>query len=610
MHLPTQNQLSPTHSQSLVLPFSAIDCTMLNLVGGKAANLGELTQAKLPVPPGFCVTTSAYLLIADQANLTSLIKQVSHADTGNGSSLANNASLIRASILATDLPAAIAEAITTAYHDLSGGESVPVAVRSSATAEDLPFASFAGQQDTYLNIVGVAAVLDAVRRCWASLWTERAISYRTSNEIDQSTVSLAVVIQRMVDAEVAGVLFTANPLTGCRRQMVIDANPGLGEAVVSGMVNPDHVVVDVDTGAIVERRFGDKRIRVQSVEGGGTEHISLSGQDETFCLTDQQIHTLVELGTQVEAYYGAAQDIEWAIDSAGQCWLVQARPITTLFPLPAEAAQAKDTLRVYLSVNVIQGVYRPLTPLGLAAFRLIASSIVTFMGLPLRDRVAGPPFVIEAAQRLFFDITTPLRNAWGRNLLGRVMSAGEARSARVFQELPADPRLALVPFSRPALIRRVVTFVWRARMPHYALQALLRPVAARARVMALRDQLSAQSKLVPSVSAEERMTVIEQLLGSKLVPIFLSIVPVVLINLAVMIPLTRKLLGNSATEDERQVVLRGLPYNPTTEMDLTLWHIAQRLSSDDAIAQLLSTTPSEQLAQRYRGGTLPGTLQR
>src|SRR5436305_8498157 len=191
-----------------------------------------------------------------------------------------------------------------------------------------------------------------------------------------------------------------------------------------------------------------------------------------------------------------------------------------------------------------------------------------------------------------------------------MMSAGEARSARVFQELPADPRLALVPFSRPALIRRVVTFVWRARMPHYALQALLRPVAARARVMALRDQLSAQSKLVPSVSAEERMTVIEQLLGSKLVPIFLSIVPVVLINLAVMIPLTRKLLGNSATEDERQVVLRGLPYNPTTEMDLTLWHIAQRLSSDDAIAQLLSTTPSEQLAQRYRGGTLPGTLQR
>ena len=195
------------------------------------------------------------------------------------------------------------------------GPDVPVAVRSSATAEDLPSASFAGQQDTYLDVVGADAVLDAVRRCWASLWTDRAVSYRRDAGIDHRAVQLAVVVQRMVPAQVAGVLFTADPVTGQRTRSVIDASPGLGEAVVSGAVNPDHIVVDdgEPDSTVVEHRAGD---------------VALTVPDATW-------QELAALGRRVEAHFGAPQDIEWAIDDAGALWLTQSRPITTLYPLPA-----------------------------------------------------------------------------------------------------------------------------------------------------------------------------------------------------------------------------------------------------------------------------------
>ncbi len=214
-----------------------------------------------------------------------------------------------------------------------------MAVRSSATAEDLPNASFAGQQDTYLHVIGAEAVLDAVRRCWASLWTDRAVVYRDHDGIDHRTVRLAVVIQRMVDAAVAGVLFTANPVTGRRRQAVIDASPGLGEAVVSGAVNPDHFVVDTESGEILERRLGDKRLEVRSLPGGGTVHVEKPDGSDRACLTDEQVRALATLGDRVEAHYGAPQDTEWAID-AGRNALAHAGPADH-HALPAARAETR-----------------------------------------------------------------------------------------------------------------------------------------------------------------------------------------------------------------------------------------------------------------------------
>src|ERR1700694_4470462 len=211
-----RREQSHAAASDFVLPFSAIHRNMLALVGGKGANLGELTGAGLPVPPGFCITTAAYELVASEAGLDVMLDEKARSPAAD----ASLAEAARTCLLAAAMPANVAEAIAGAYRVLGSGEPIPVAVRSSATAEDLPFASFAGQQDTYLNVLGIEAVLDAVNRCWASLWTDRAVSYRASNSIDPGCVRLAVAVQMMVEASVAGVLFTANPLTGHRRQAV------------------------------------------------------------------------------------------------------------------------------------------------------------------------------------------------------------------------------------------------------------------------------------------------------------------------------------------------------------------------------------------------------
>src|SRR5258708_27325965 len=322
---------------SLVLPLSDLDRTMLPVVGGKAANLGELIRAGFSVPAGFCVTTAAYARLCARAGLDSYLSGLAATPRDDGARQAELAAAIRTALLETPLEASIVEAVTSAYQALSSEEPLPVAVRSSATAEDLPDASFAGQQETYLQIIGIERLLKAIQQCFASLWTDRAVSYRASLGIDPRTVHLAVVVQQMVDAQVAGVLFTANPLTGKRRQAVIDANPGLGEAVVSGATNPDHFVVNTASGEIVERRPGDKRIVIRGTEGGGTVRTESGDGSGEACLSDEQIHALAALGARIEAHYGLPQDIEWAIDALGQLWLLQARPITTLYPLPTNA---------------------------------------------------------------------------------------------------------------------------------------------------------------------------------------------------------------------------------------------------------------------------------
>ena len=223
------------HEARYIQPLSSLRALDGAVAGGKGANLGELIAAGFPVPDGFVLTTEAYVLAAREAAV-------------DPSDPAAAAERLRTS----EMPAPIAAVALEAYRALGGG---PVAVRSSATAEDLPGASFAGQQDTYLNIAGEDALIDAIRRCWASLWNERAVAYRRANGIDDQGVALAVVVQLMVDAHAAGVLFTADPITGRRGRAVIDVAPGLGEAVVSGAVDPDHVAADPRTGEIVERRI-------------------------------------------------------------------------------------------------------------------------------------------------------------------------------------------------------------------------------------------------------------------------------------------------------------------------------------------------------------------
>lgn len=592
----------------LVLPFVAIDRAALPVAGGKAANLGELIQAGLPVPNGFCVTTAAYDLVAGDADLNLTLAALAETRPDDTSRLAELATAARTGLLEAHVPDALAEAIAKAYRTLGHDASVPVAVRSSATAEDLPYASFAGQQDTYLNVVDVNALIDAVRRCWASLWTDRAVSYRASNGIDPRAVRLAVAVQEMVEATVAGVLFTANPLTGRRRQAVIDASPGLGEAIVSGAVNPDHFVVDTTTGEIVERRLGDKRVAIRATADGGTQRVEQTGRGDEASLSDGQIRALVALVARVEAHYGVPQDTEWAIDVDERIWLLQARPITTLFPLPADVPAMDDDLRVYFSFNVAQGVYRPLTPMGVQAFRLLGSALVTLFGRPPLDPSDGPAFFKEAGGRIFFDITPALRSKFGRRLLDRLTQIGEARTTPILRSLSADPRLATLATPRWPILRAVLLALLRGRIPIRVAQALARPEAARARAVRVVEELRATSDVLQNVGAAERLAAVERLLTSGPPRILPGVAPAFATGMAAS-ALAGKLLGNMATDDERRVVLRGLPHNPTTEMDLALWALAEEVRADPAAKHAVRETPPKQLASEYRSGSLPPKLQ-
>jgi phosphohistidine swiveling domain-containing protein len=591
---------------ALIVPFAAIDRGALSVAGGKAANLGELVRAGFPVPSGFCVTTAAYDIVAADAGLESTLAALAAADAEDTERLAGLAKEARSRLQGASVSDVLGRAIAEAYGGL--GDGIPVAVRSSATAEDLPGASFAGQQDTYLNIVGSESVLDAVQRCWASLWTDRAVSYRATNGIDPRGVHLAVVVQRMVDASVAGVLFTANPVTGKRRQAVIDASPGLGEAVVSGSVNPDHFVVDTATGEIVERRLGDKRVAILAGPGGGTERVELAAAEHGASLSDDQILTLAKLGSRIEEHYGTPQDTEWAIDGDGAVWLLQARPITTLFPLPEGAPTDEEDLRVYFSFNVAQGVYGPLTPMGIQAFRLITSSVAAFAGHPPQNPYKGAAFFTEVADRMFADITPVLRSKQGRALFERVMRNMEARTVPIVRQLVADPRLTTVPTNRWPILRTLLLAFARGRTPLRVAEALARPKRARARAARVVVRFRAAGDVSPETGATGCLVAAERLLRDGPPEMLPNVPPVFAAGLAAN-ALAGKLLGDLATDDERRVAMRALPHNPTTEMDLDLWALAKEARADADSARALSQTPPERLAEEYRDGSLPPKLQ-
>jgi len=592
---------------ALVVPLETLDRTSLPLAGGKAANLGELIRAGFTVPAGFCVTTAAYVRVSARAGLDTYLSGLEAVPREESARQIELATAIRTALCQTPLPPEVIEAVTRAYQALSPGEPISVSVRSSATAEDLPEASFAGQQETFLNVIGVEAVLTAVQRCFASLWTDRATQYRASLGIAPRDVRLAVVVQQMVDAQVAGVLFTANPLTGKRRQAVIDANPGLGEAVVSGATNPDHFVVQTTTGEIVERRLGDKQVMIRAAAGGGTQKIEASASPVRACLSDDQIRALAALGARVEALYETPQDIEWAIDPSGQVFLLQTRPITTLFPLSAGAPSTDESLSVYLAFGVQQGTYRPFTPMGLSALRLLASGFLTLIGSPLRDPLVGPRFVTEAASRPFLEVTAALRSPFGRGFLLEAMRGAEARAATSFERLVTDPRLSLRTTPRRVIGRAVVLLLARTRLPWYLLQALLAPQSARRRVQRFVEQRRNTPHIDASADAAAHLVAVERLLQHSLRLAF-RVSPVMLAGMQ-SFALAQRLLGELASESECQVVLGGSPTNLTTQMNLALWRLSQEIRASALSRQLLQSTPAEQLAQEYQQGRLPVPLQ-
>src|SRR5207302_7092010 len=348
-----------------VLGFQEIDQTQVAVVGGKGAHLGELSQIEgLRVPAGFCVTTDAFQrIMAEAPSIDDRLDRLSRLKPDDREAIRALSAEIRRTLEGIAIPDDLAAALTRALARL--GEQAAYAVRSSATAEDLPTASFAGQQDTYLNLGGPAASLQHISRCWASLFTDRAVTYRLRNGFDHRKVHMAVVVQQMVFPEAAGILFTADPVTSNRKVVAVEATLGLGEALASGLVNAD--AYKVRDSEVVAKAVATKQLGIRASPGGGTHEEAIDPErQEQPVLTDAQVVRLAQLGRRIEAHFGHPQDIEWClVDDDFQ--MVQSRPITTLFPIPAIDDQENH---VYISVGHNQMMTDPIKPLGLSFWQM------------------------------------------------------------------------------------------------------------------------------------------------------------------------------------------------------------------------------------------------
>ena len=373
------------------------------VVGGKGAHLGELSRIEgIRVPAGFCVTTDAFRrIMAEAPSIDDQLDRLSRLNPDDREAIRALSAEIRQTLEAVAIPDELAAAVTDALAQF--GEQAAYAVRSSATAEDTPTASFAGQQDTYLNVVGPAAILQHVSRCWASLFTERAVIYRVRNGFDHRKVHMAVVVQRMAFPDAAGILFTADPVTGNRKVAAVDASFGLGEALVSGLVNPD--VFKVRDGEVVAKAVAAKQLAIHALPAGGTQVLAIDPRrQEQPALTDVQVVRLVQLGRRIEAHFGRPQDIEWCLAEDG-FQIVQSRPITTLFPIPETGDHDNH---VYVSVGHGQMMTDPMKPLGLSFWQRTAM-------VPMH----------EAGGRLFVDVTRRLASPASRAGLLEVMGKGD-----------------------------------------------------------------------------------------------------------------------------------------------------------------------------------------
>ncbi|MEM7055380.1 MAG: PEP/pyruvate-binding domain-containing protein [Bacteroidota bacterium] len=412
----------------LILPFDTINHADLAHVGGKGANLGELTQAGFNVPTGFCVSTHAF------ARFMAGVAEDIYADlndiaSDNLAQLRTVGNHVRSALAEYPLPDDVEEAVRQAW-TISGKEHA-YAVRSSATAEDLPGASFAGQQDTYLNIRGIDALLSSVKNCFISLFTDRAILYRIQNGFDHQAVALSVVVQRMVQPDVSGILFTADPVTGNRHIISIDASFGLGEALVSGIVSADLYQVDKRTDEIVKRQIASKEIAIRSLAEGGVEQVDLSIEEQTqAALTDAQVRALAKLGTQIEAHYGTPQDIEWALVN-DVLYITQSRPITSLYPLPSPTPE-DDALHVYVSLSHAQVMTDIMSPLSISLLRTVLP--VGHAGGQLESA-----YIHSAGGRFYGDLSLVLRHPITRRILPRAMENMDTVMASILQEFVKRP---------------------------------------------------------------------------------------------------------------------------------------------------------------------------
>ncbi|HET9516840.1 MAG TPA: phosphoenolpyruvate synthase [Actinoplanes sp.] len=551
------------------------------LVGGKGANLGELLRAGQSVPDGFCVTTSAFRAFTDAApGFDDLCVRLGKLDVDDAASVSQSGTEVRDLLQHLPMPLAVEQELLRAWRGLGGEHAY--AVRSSATAEDLPGASFAGQYDSFLNVRTEEQLLDRVRRCWMSLFTDRVIGYRARHGFDHRETSLAVVVQRLIVPEAAGVMFTADPVSGHRRVTVINAAYGLGESVVSGLVNPD--LYRIGPNLEVEATVPEKHVMtVPDAAGGVVEQPVAPAQRRAQVLSDAAIAELAAIGRRIDEHFGAPQDIEWAWTD-GRFYLLQSRPVTSLFPLPP--APSDDRLHVYFSFGHQQMMTEPIRPLGLSVLR-------TFFPFGKRRADGESTQLLPAGGRLFFDYTDPLHHRIGRRLLARAAGAMDPRVGRAVlgiaarDEFRAHQRFNLIRGLRMnAFIARTVTRV--------AGDVLWRDMSGRlARAeQFIQDTLTTSRAMVESTHGAQRIAAIQDELRRIPLGIYyeLSLTQVsAMISRALVEQLGRRWLGKPP---DLAPIHKALPGNVTTEMGMAIGDLADLARGKPELLALLQSPPA------------------
>jgi len=586
----------------------------LALVGGKAINLNKLALAGFPMPNGFFIPTSTYWDYVAHNDLTPKIQRIlAKIDPANPTDLTAAADEIRTHFDEGSQLPWLVNSLEIAWPWLGAR---PVAVRSSATAEDLPEMSFAGQQDTFLNIIGVEPLAEAIVKCWSSLWTARAIGYRARNAISHADVGLCVIVQNMVESVAAGVLFTANPLTGQRTETVIDATLGLGEALVGGQVEPDHYVVDPHKGTINQKSLGSKALVMTGKSEGGL-NIQEQDSSQIQAIPDDTILKLAASGQEIQNLYQFPQDIEWAVDANRNFQILQSRPITSLFPLPDNLPL--EPARFLIGFHTVQGVLEPLTPLGNDLIKLILTGGGQLFGLDLT--IQEQTAFYTAAERIWINMTPILRTPLGHKNYPKVIKAIDPGVAQAVQKIAQDTRFAPI-HSRPSFrtIRQVAGFV----IPFIGqvLRTLRHPDEQRDKVLQFFDEIVHQSQQRLSSSSNlwtDFRNHILLLLKAKGLFADFAIprgMPPIVAGMAPFFGILERFARElaAATGEPRYQTIhleitRGIPHNVTTEMDLVLWQTAQAIQADPDSLNEFQQTPATDLATQYLKKSLPTAAQ-
>jgi len=587
-----------TSTSEWVVPLSAVGRDDLPRVGGKGMNLGVLAAAGLPVPPGFCVTTAAFdRFVAQDPELVERLAELDRLDPDDVEGVRDRAGMLRARLGELPVPPEVRAAVLAAFRE--AGPEHAFAVRSSATLEDLPQASFAGQQDTYLEVRGEASIEARVRDCWASLFTDRAVLYRRQHGFPSRAARLSVVVQRMVASELSGILFTADPVTGHRGVCSIDASYGLGEALVSGLVDADLYRLDKATGAVLEARVGAKAEAIVPLPAGGTERRAVPvGDRGRRCLSDEQLAALLELGQEVEALQGCPQDLEWCIE-AGVLWLVQARAITSLFPIPAPVS-TDGGLRVYLSFGHVQ--------VNTAVMRPVAHDLVGWL-VPFGKQTPHErsSLVASAGGRIYFDIS-PVLLRWPLSRAAPIalsnVDPGIAGRVLAVRDRPAFQEGRKQRAARPRIVARFVK-----RILPGLLRRLFwaRPERARDEFAAMVDECRRGfaerfARVEPGAPRLREAThAVGEFFHGPVFPTQVALIIGGMLSWGAL----RRLVRGRVPEATVRALSRGLPGNVTTDMDLELGDLADTAREVPGLVEHLRRAEPARAIETAR--TLPGT---